>query len=213
MRVLLAADDPESVRVLGATLRKLQHQVAVARDGQEALDLYAREPFPLVIADWQVPRMSGIELCKAIRHGAREWHSYMVLATTLSGDENVLEGFNAGADDYLIKPLSTKDVETRIVAAERVCHGMATCETTVRDLVEMCASEERERASQDDWGGTPSRFEKRRAYSKARAFLMRQIVQTKHRCGPRMDGLVVARFVRELERLQGLGLDEEHEQN
>ncbi|HSY21074.1 MAG TPA: response regulator [Polyangiaceae bacterium] len=202
MRVLLAAGDPESVRVLGAALRKLQHEVAVAHDGEEALDLYAKEPFPLVIADWQVPRMSGIELCKAIRHGAREWHSYMVLATSLSGDENVLAGFDAGADDYLVKPFSTQDVETRIVAAERVCNGMAKCEVTVRDLVEMCASDSRDR------GHTPSDVasgsERRRVYSKARTFLMRQIVQTKHRYGPRPEGLAVARFVHELERLQDL---------
>lgn len=205
MRVLLAADDPESVRVLGAALRKLQHQVAVAHDGEEALDLYAKEPFPLVIADWKVPRMSGIELCRAIRQGAREWHSYMVLATTLSGDENVLEGFNAGADDYLVKPLSTADVETRIVAAERVCQGMAKCEPTVRDLVEMCAGDGRNRGpSCDDVLDSPIRSQKRRVYSKARTFLIRQIVQTKHLRGPCREGLAVARFVRELERLQDL---------
>ena len=203
MRVLLAADDPESVRVLGAALRKLQHQIAVAHDGEEALDLYAKEPFPLVIADWQVPRMSGIELCKAIRHGAREWHSYMVLATTLSGEENVLEGFCAGADDYLVKPLSTQDVETRIVAAERVCHGMAKCEATVRDLVEMCASDGRDRAPSCD-DAVDGRSEKRRVYSKARTFLIRQIVQTKQLRGACREGLAIARFVRELERLQDL---------
>jgi two-component system copper resistance phosphate regulon response regulator CusR len=202
MRVLLAAGDPESVRVLGAALRKLQHEVAVAHDGEEALELYAKEPFPLVIADWQVPRMSGIELCKAIRHGAREWHSYMVLATSLSGDENVLEGFNAGADDYLVKPFSTQDVETRIVAAERVCNGMAKCEVTVRDLVEMCASDGRDRGHTTGDGVIGS--ERRRVYSKARTFLMRQIVQTKHRCGPRPEGLAIARFAHELARLQDL---------
>ena len=206
MRVLLVADDPESVRVLGAALRKLQHQVAVAHDGEEALDLYAKEPFPLVIADWQVPRLSGIELCKAIRHGAREWHSYMVLATTLSGDENVLAGFDAGADDYLVKPLSTKDVEARIVAAERVCQGMAKAEATMTDLVEMCAADGRERvrAPNDDPSDSPHRSQRRRVYSKARTFLMRQIVQTKHRYGPRPEGLAVARFLHELERLQDL---------
>jgi two-component system copper resistance phosphate regulon response regulator CusR len=206
MRVLLAAGDPESVRVLGAALRKLQHQVAIARDGEEALELYAREPFPLVIADWQVPRMSGIELCKAIRQGAREWHSYMVLATSLSGDENVLEGFHAGADDYLVKPFSTQDVETRIVAAERVCKGIAKCEVTVRELVEMCASDRRDRRQtlDDEASESPSRSERRRVYSKARTFLMRQIVQTKQRYGPRPEGLAIARFVHELQRLQDL---------
>jgi two-component system copper resistance phosphate regulon response regulator CusR len=206
MRVLLAADDPESVRVLGGALRKLQHRVAVAHDGEEALDLYARDPFPLVIADWQVPRVSGIELCKAIRQGAREWHSYMVLATTLSGTENVLEGFHAGADDYLVKPFSTQDVETRIVAAERVCHGIAKCDVTMRDLIAMCENEshDRARASSDYASDSPSRSERRRVYSKARTFLMRQIVQTKHQRGPRPEDLAVARFVRELERLQGL---------
>jgi DNA-binding response OmpR family regulator len=207
MRALIADTDPASIRLLGESLERLGHEVAIAHDGEEALRLYAKEPFPLVIADWQIPKMSGVELCRAIRRSARERHSYMVIATTLSDKQNILDGFYAGADDYLVKPFCVHQLEARIVAAERACLGDGTRpRITMRDFIEMCQSAAGEEGSALRAGveTLADRYETRRAHSKARTFLRREIVLTRRGAGARAEGAGVARLVRELELLHGL---------
>jgi DNA-binding response OmpR family regulator len=210
MRVLIADGDPESLRLLRRTLEKLRHEVAVARDGAQALALYVEQPFPLVIADWQIPQLSGIALCKAIRQSAGDRLSYVVIATTLADDENVLDGFHAGADDYLVKPFCPEQLEARIVAAERACNLIgANTGMTMRKLLEMCQTHEGKggHALRDGMGAVASRYETRRAYSKARTFLRRQIVLDRDRARSGSPRVEVARLVRELELLHGLEED------
>jgi DNA-binding response OmpR family regulator len=207
MRVLVADDDPVSLRLLQATVVRLKHEAVSARDGQEAWELFQGADFPLVITDWLMPRMSGIELCQAIRAEPRDRYSYIVLVTSLSDRENTLEGFGAGADDYLVKPVSVEQLEMRTEVAARVRSGMdARVEMTMRHAVEMAQQADGEGGAGLVEGvrALTEFYRTRRAHTKARAFLRRQIALAE---AQRADPADIARFQRELDALRGLDDD------
>jgi len=204
MRVLIADDDPVCLRLLRASLERMRHEVIVAHDGQEAWDLFRKTPIPLVITDWLMPHMSGIELCENIRAEARERYSYIIIVTTLSDAENTLLGFRAGADDYLAKPLRFDELERRIAVAQRVRQGMnAKIEATLRSAVETCQSVAGpSNASLLQSVQTLGDFYRtERAFTKARAFLRRQLAILRDTPGKDEE---LARLRRELESLEGL---------
>jgi DNA-binding response OmpR family regulator len=205
MRVLIADDDPVCLRILQKALDVADHELLVARDGREAWDLYqAHADVPLVITDWLMPHVSGLELCERIRAEARERYSYIVIVTTLSDKENTVAGFRAGADDYLVKPVSLTDLQNRIRVAARVRGGMdAKVEATLRSAVELCQEADPGHESTAlletvrKLGGF---YRERRAFTKARAFLRRQIALV----GARGDDVEAGRLRRELEEISGL---------
>jgi len=204
MRVLIADDDPVSLRLLEAALDKMRHEAIVARDGLEAWERFREMDVPLVITDWLMPNMSGVELCRNIRAEARDRYSYVVIVTTLSDHENTLEGFRAGADDYMVKPVRVDELRRRIVVAERVREGMsAKIETTLRKTVEMCQSIEAEKSTAllESVENLGEFYRAERAYTKARAFLRRQLALVREAKGEGDDTL---RLRRELEALEGL---------
>ncbi|MGD0676452.1 MAG: response regulator [Polyangiaceae bacterium] len=204
MRVLIADDDPVSLRLLGAALGKMRHEVLIAHDGREAWELFQQADIPLVITDWLMPHVSGVELCQLIRAEARDRYSYLVIVTTMSSEENSLEGFRAGADDYLVKPVRVDELQRRIVVAERMRAGMnAKIETTLRGAVEISQSADGEStASLLQHVKSIGQFYRREgAYTKARAFLRRQIAIVR---GSDVGDPELARLQRELDSLDGL---------
>lgn len=120
MRVLVADDDASCRMVLRATVEKLGHECVVAADGEEAWNLLQVTPTDVLITDWMMPGVDGPELCRRVRQRAEDGYTYVILATALGEHEHVLEGMEAGADDYLTKPISPFDVRARLVAAKRV---------------------------------------------------------------------------------------------
>jgi two-component system cell cycle response regulator len=120
MRILVADDDATSRLVLKAIATKLGHQCEVAADGTRAWELLSSESFDVLLTDWMMPGVEGPELCRRIREELGDHYIYIVLITTLDDSEQVLEGMNAGADDYLSKPVDPFSVQTRLVAADRV---------------------------------------------------------------------------------------------
>lgn len=204
MRVLIADDNPVSLRILGAALDRMRHEVLVARDGREAWELFEQGDVPLVITDWLMPHMSGIELCERIRAEARDRYSYVVIATTLSDHENTLEGFRAGADDYLVKPLRVEELRQRIVVAERVRRGMcAKVEASLRKTVETAQTIDSEQNPTllQTVQTLGELYRAEGAYAKARAFLRRQVTIVQRAGGSGDD---IARLRRELASLEGL---------
>jgi two-component system chemotaxis response regulator CheY len=120
LRVLVADDDTSCRMVLRATVERLGHECRVAADGDEAWRLFEEEQPDVLITDWMMPGLDGPELCRRVRHHEADGYTYVILATALGEHENVLEGMEAGADDYLTKPISPFDVRARLVAAKRV---------------------------------------------------------------------------------------------
>lgn len=120
LRVLVADDDASCRLVLRATVERLGYECEMASDGNDAWEKLQEWKPDVLITDWMMPGLDGPELCRRARQRSDEGYTYVILATALGEHENVLEGMEAGADDYLTKPISPFDVRARLVAAKRV---------------------------------------------------------------------------------------------
>ena len=119
---ILIAEDEKSVRMmLKAALRKTKLEPIIACDGREAWDiLCARDDIRLVLTDWMMPEMDGLSLVKKIRERKSDKYTYIIMLTALATRHNMLDGFAAGADDYVSKPFHISELLVRIKAGERV---------------------------------------------------------------------------------------------
>lgn len=150
MKVLIAEDDSVSSFVLSTRIRKMGHQVLAAENGREAWDLFQKEHPRLVITDWMMPEVSGLELCRKIRDGEGAEYTYIVLLTALSGRARYLEGMEAGADDFVTKPLDADGLHARLRVAERVMNLQHEV-SQLEGLLPICAYCKRVRDGEDHW--------------------------------------------------------------
>jgi signal transduction histidine kinase len=120
MNVLIADDDVVSRRLLQAQLQKWGYEVAAAPDGEEAWRRFEAGDFPLVLTDWMMPGLDGLELVRRIRGAGRPGYVYVILLTARSQKADVVEGMEAGADDFLTKPFDPDELRVRVRAGERV---------------------------------------------------------------------------------------------
>ncbi len=120
-RILIADDSVVSRHLLEATLRKWGFDVVVACDGMEAWEQLQKEDAPsIAILDWVMPGLTGPEVCHLVRKRSRERYSYLLLLTSKSLKEDLIEGMEAGADDYLTKPFHQHELRVRLRAGTRI---------------------------------------------------------------------------------------------
>ncbi|MEZ2391137.1 diguanylate cyclase [bacterium RCC_150] len=120
MKVLVVDDDPGSLLVAKAAVERSGHQCLTAPDGDAAWTLYQRQRPHAVVTDLMMPGLDGIALCKAIRAGETDSYTYVILLTSHGARDDVLAGIDAGADDYVAKPLDPFTLHTRLIVADRV---------------------------------------------------------------------------------------------
>ena len=120
MKVLVAEDEPVSRLRLQAFLSKWGYSVLVAADGAEALRVFHRERPRLVVLDRMMPHMDGIDVCRTIRRQAAEPYVYVILLTAQDDSREIIEGFEAGADDYITKPFEVQELEARVRTGARI---------------------------------------------------------------------------------------------
>jgi len=121
MRILIADDEPISLRVLEATLLKWGYEVVATRDGDKAWKaLQQDEAPPLAILNWMMPGMDGVELCRKIRATHADKYTYIIMLTAKEGKEDIIAGLKSGADDYITKPFDPKELKYRIRIGQRV---------------------------------------------------------------------------------------------
>ena len=120
MKVVAVEDDPASRLLLQLALEKLGHQVALAESGGEAWEHLQREPAQVVITDWMMPDVDGLELTRRLRARHDRSYTYVIMLTALGGKASYLEAIAAGADDFLTKPLDHDILAARLMVAERV---------------------------------------------------------------------------------------------
>ena len=121
MKILIAEDDAVSRTILRRALEKLGHGCLAASDGEEAWGLYKENPdIDVIISDWMMPGVDGLELCRRVRDHGREGYTYFIFLTALGDREHLLQGLEAGADDYLSKPLDRDELGMRLTSALRV---------------------------------------------------------------------------------------------
>ena len=118
---VLAVDDSAIYRKLVEhSLSGQEYEVLYAKNGRQALDLFAEHKPAVVITDWSMPDISGLELCRRIRHDFQGFHSHLILLTSNSDKEQVVEGLAAGADDYLTKPFHSGELVARVAVGRRI---------------------------------------------------------------------------------------------
>jgi signal transduction histidine kinase len=120
MKILIADDDSISRRLLQNYLQKWGYEVTAAQDGAEAWRLFDGGCFPMVITDWMMPEMDGSGLIRRIRAAQRPGYVYAMLLTAKSQKEDLVEGMEAGADDFLTKPFDRDELRVRLRAGERI---------------------------------------------------------------------------------------------
>ncbi len=120
MDILIADDDSVSRHFLEYYLKKWGYQVTAAHDGAEAWRLFEAGFFPMVITDWMMPEIDGPELLRRIRASQRPGYVYAILLSARSQKEDLVEGMEAGADDFLTKPFDRDKLRVRLRAGERI---------------------------------------------------------------------------------------------
>jgi len=121
MRSLVADDDPVCRQALADWVTSWGFQALLAGDGAEAMQiLRGPDPPRLVILDWNMPRMDGFEVCRAVRRSPRGDDTYILLVTGARGREEIMKVIVAGADDYLAKPIEPIDLKIRLRTAVRI---------------------------------------------------------------------------------------------
>jgi diguanylate cyclase (GGDEF)-like protein len=121
MRILVAEDNVVFQKILENNLKAWGYEVVLASDGVEAWKILCGPNAPqLTILDWMMPGMSGVDLCKKIRQENREPYTYVILLTALHGEDELVAGMEAGADDYITKPFKPAELRVRLRAGRRV---------------------------------------------------------------------------------------------
>jgi DNA-binding response OmpR family regulator len=141
MRILIAEDDAVSRRVLQTLLGKWGHEVISTCDGNEAWEAIQRDDAPaLVMLDWMMPGIDGVELVRRTRleHCTRPF--YLILLTAKGSKENIVEGFEAGADDFISKPFHREELRARVNAGVRILQLQKDLTRRVNELQEALAN-------------------------------------------------------------------------
>lgn len=144
MRVLIAEDSVVARKLLERNLQQMGYEVVAAEDGAKAWEAYQHAPTPIVITDWEMPGMSGVELCRAIRQHPSEHYTYLMMLTARGQKEDKLQALEAGADAFLNKPLDLAELQANLRVAERILQAEADLQAQkqqLQDLNEELASQ------------------------------------------------------------------------
>ena len=139
MRVLIVDDDEIALELLSAAITSAGYEVTTARDGCEALETLRTGVFRVVITDWEMPNMDGIELCRKIRERQSSSYVYVILVTSREGAHHVVEGLDSGADDFISKPFHPAELCLRVRSGMRLL-SMESCDVTIFTLAKLAES-------------------------------------------------------------------------
>jgi sigma-B regulation protein RsbU (phosphoserine phosphatase) len=120
VKILLVDDDPVARRIHSTLLKAQGHDVQEASDGELAWQLVQDDQISFVFSDWMMPRLAGVDLCRKIRAAAFDRYVYVILCTSRGEKADLIEGMDAGADDFLVKPVGPEELRVKVRAGERV---------------------------------------------------------------------------------------------
>ncbi len=139
LRILAVDDDPTSLKVLERSLRKSGHEVVTAVNGNDALRIALEMHPQAVIADWMMPEMDGLDLCKALRRSELGRSVFFLLLTGRGEEDRIVEAFDAGVDDYVTKPFNSKILMARLKGGQRVIELQERVEANRRVVMKQVA--------------------------------------------------------------------------
>jgi two-component system, cell cycle response regulator len=120
LQVLVVDDSPVYRKLVEHALEGSPYSLMFAKSGREAMELFARYLPAIVITDWMMPDLSGLELCQRLRADVHRGYTYVILLTSIAEKDNVVKGLAAGADDYLTKPFDPGELLARIGVGRRI---------------------------------------------------------------------------------------------
>jgi sigma-B regulation protein RsbU (phosphoserine phosphatase) len=120
MKILLAEDDPIARRFLQSYLAEWGHEVTAAEDGIQGWEFFEHGEYSVVICDWMMPGLDGPDLIRRIRTAERAGYTYLILLTSKTRREDLIQGMEAGADDFMAKPFDRDELRVRLRAGERI---------------------------------------------------------------------------------------------
>ncbi len=150
MKILIAEDSPTYRLMLEKELQDLGHTVVIGRDGEEAWDTLRRTDISLVISDWVMPSLDGLELCRRIRAAKRPRYVYFILLTSQEGKSSYMEAMEAGVDDFITKPFDPDQLRTRLNVAERII-GLQVQVNQLQGILPTCCVCKKIRDKNGDW--------------------------------------------------------------
>jgi diguanylate cyclase (GGDEF)-like protein len=136
LRVLVVDDSPISRKLIEHSLAETPYRLIFAKEGLDALRVFAERPPDLVITDWVLPDIPGPDLCRTIRSQFATAYTYLVLLTNNSDKKSVAEGLAAGADDYLTKPFDGDELRARLGVGRRVIEMQREIEAKTKALAQ-----------------------------------------------------------------------------
>ncbi|MBW1945428.1 MAG: response regulator [Deltaproteobacteria bacterium] len=156
MKILIVDDELVSRKKMDLLVRSLGYETLVASDGVEGWEAWKNERTRMVITDWMMPRMDGLELCRKIREAEGSQYIYIIMVTSKEDINDLVRGMDAGADDFITKPFVKDEVAVRIRAGERIS-GFESRDIVIFSLARLVESRDSE---------TGNHLERIRHYSK-----------------------------------------------
>ena len=160
MNVLVAEDDPVALRVVQAVLTAAGHHVSVAENGEIALGVWQLSDQRVIVSDWLMPELDGLELCRRVRAMPERPYTYFILQTSRAGSESFLEAMDAGVDDFVTKPVPADELKARLRVAERIL-TLREHVVALEGLLSVCSYCKRIRNADGGWGSLERYVEKR----------------------------------------------------
>ena len=155
MKILIAEDDDASRLVLIERLRKLGHDVVPTENGKQAWEAFLAAPPQVVITDWMMPLMDGLELTRLVREDPRPGYTYVIILTALDAKVGYFDGMSAGADDFVTKPCDIVELNMRLRVAERIL-SLQTEVEQLQGLLSICPRCNRIRDDHGEWHSVES---------------------------------------------------------
>lgn len=151
MKILVAEDDVISRKLLCTTLEQFGHNVVAFPNGEEAWNAFDADPFRVIVSDWLMPKMDGLEFCRKVRNRVDTEYTYFILLTANAhGKENYLEAMQSGIDDFLPKPLDRDTIWMRLRVAERILR-FTTQISQLEAMMPICSYCKKVREDENYW--------------------------------------------------------------
>ncbi len=150
MKVLIVEDDPIARLYIDASLRSLEFETVIAENGEDALKVVQSEPIRLVVSDWMMPKMDGLELCRQIRERKDDYVYFILLTQMTASRENEDAAIEAGVDDFLLKPVNPRELKIRLHVAQRIL-GYTAHIQKLESFIPICSYCKKVRDDQNYW--------------------------------------------------------------
>ena len=138
MKILAVDDDPIVLGIVKAGLTGLGHKVVACENGADGWDAFKQSEFSIVVTDWDMPYLDGLQLTDLVRMARRDRYTYVIMLTGMSKREHYLQGLAAGADAFLVKPLDGALLEAQVAIGERIV-GLEAHTKQLEAIITVCS--------------------------------------------------------------------------